>query len=296
MARSLLFHTLTAGFLCIVLLVSCNDDKSTGGTDLIDPSDPDAISGALVMPTNTSRFNGDAPSPTGAGAATVSTSLSDVTSSNGSTMILTFDYSGSSNLSGVYVQVEGAGEYYRTTLAGGSAGTITYPIGIPTNVSSGLFAVVYGVYDNLDRVSNVITTNVQVLRLGSGALQISLSWNTTADVDLYVTDPDNETIYYANSSSTSGGELDRDDVDGYGPENIFWESAPNGTYSVSVDHFSGAVPTSYIVTVSAGSTYQQFNGTLSVSGETDFVTSFTKSGSSIDFGTALPTGLSAAVK
>lgn len=269
----------------------CDDDVCTS----VNPADPDAISAALIMPTNTTRFSGNAP-PQSSGSATVSGGASTLTSSNGSTAILSFNFAGSSNLSGVYVQVSGASEHYRTSLAGGTSGTITYPIGLPANVSSGTFAVTYSVYDNLNRVSNTLTTNVQVLRLGSGALQISLSWTTTADVDLYVTDPNAETISYFHTSSVSGGQLDRDDTDGYGPENVFWDSAPNGVYQVSVNHYSGTVPTSYIVTVTAGATTQQFQGVLSADDETDVVTTFTKTGSTIIFGKVIPGGLSATVK
>lgn len=63
------------------------------------------------------------------------------------------------------------------------------------------------------------------------------------DLDLYVTDPNGDTIYFANSRSASGGELDVDCQCGICPngpnENIFWQSgsAPSGTYTYWVDYF-----------------------------------------------------------
>jgi len=79
----------------------------------------------------------------------------------------------------------------------------------------------------------------------SGAVQITLGWNTGADIDLYVTDPNNETISYSHTRSGSGGHLDRDArgacTNGQTTENVYWPSgtSPRGTYQVAVHHFSG---------------------------------------------------------
>ena len=58
--------------------------------------------------------------------------------------------------------------------------------------------------------------------LGSGDVQVSLAWTVAPDVDLYVTDPFGSVLNYQNKVASSGGKLDRDDTDGFGPENIFW--------------------------------------------------------------------------
>lgn len=85
-----------------------------------------------------------------------------------------------------------------------------------------------------------------------GVIHIALSWNTNrTDVDLWVTDSNGEKIYFDHETSASGGYLDRDDVDGYGPENIYWrKNAPDGAYRVEVHYFgcesaSGACPSTY---------------------------------------------------
>lgn len=102
------------------------------------------------------------------------------------------------------------------------------------------------------------------LEFGGGDLQITLRWDNSADLDLYVTDPAGETISYQNTSSASGGQLDVDDIDGIGPENIFWsDNAPAGTYSVMVDHFSGASPSNFSVRVQLGGIARVYNGTIS---------------------------------
>ncbi len=80
----------------------------------------------------------------------------------------------------------------------------------------------------------------------SGSLQITLHWNTTADVDLYVTDPAGETLSFQRRRSQLGGHLDHDgrgacntDVDHNTIENLHWETVepPKGTYEVAVQYF-----------------------------------------------------------
>jgi uncharacterized protein YfaP (DUF2135 family) len=106
-------------------------------------------------------------------------------------------------------------------------------------------------------------------RVGSGDVSIMLSWDNTADVDLHVLDPFNEEIYYGHRLSASGGQLDRDDTNGYGPENIFWpvNGAPHGTYVVKVHHYSGALPSNWNLTIVYDGNIRTFTGTLSTAGQ-----------------------------
>jgi len=80
--------------------------------------------------------------------------------------------------------------------------------------------------------------------LGTGDVQITLEWSSTADLDLHVHEPSGHEIYFGDRGpSPSGGELDVDSnvncmddgVDG-GVENVYWPSgeAPSGTYTVEV--------------------------------------------------------------
>jgi hypothetical protein len=110
---------------------------------------------------------------------------------------------------------------------------------------------------------------------GGVDVKITLTWDNTADLDLHVTDPDNETIYFQNPFSNSGGALDVDDVDGFGPENIYWQQngAPEGIYTVYVAHLSGEVPVNWHVLIQANGFSRRYSGTL---GENEYamVTSF----------------------
>jgi hypothetical protein len=88
------------------------------------------------------------------------------------------------------------------------------------------------------------TAPVATPTVGTGALQISLTWHssTAVDLDLYVVEPGGEEISYNNEVSSSGGNLDRDNqcynyINGQS-ENIFWISPKTGTYTIKVHLFS----------------------------------------------------------
>ena len=82
--------------------------------------------------------------------------------------------------------------------------------------------------------------------LGSGDVQVTLTWNSAADLDLHVFDTLGEEIYFGNRIAESGGALDRDSNAGCGEvaaspaENIFWPpaGAPLGTYQAYVKVYS----------------------------------------------------------
>jgi uncharacterized protein YfaP (DUF2135 family) len=121
------------------------------------------------------------------------------------------------------------------------------------------------------------------LRLGTGSLQVSLSWNNYSDTDLHVIDPYNEEIYYQSKQSSSGGALDRDDTNGHGPENIYWLStAPDGLYKVYVKDYSGFPSTDYYITISSDGVSRNFSGNVK-NGRKDLVTTVEKRGRNISF-------------
>jgi hypothetical protein len=81
--------------------------------------------------------------------------------------------------------------------------------------------------------------------IGTGDVQLTLTWASDADLDLAVTEPDGTQIWYsAKGPTATGGQLDVDsnigcENDG-SVENIFWPpgDAPSGTYTVTVTGFS----------------------------------------------------------
>ncbi|MEW6321896.1 MAG: hypothetical protein AB1635_12530 [Acidobacteriota bacterium] len=86
--------------------------------------------------------------------------------------------------------------------------------------------------------------------LGSGDMQVTLTWNSTVDMDLHVIEPDGTHVHYANRNGRTA-RLDFDDTNGYGPENVFVNSgaAAAGNYIIYIVHYSGAVPTTSTITV-----------------------------------------------
>jgi hypothetical protein len=120
------------------------------------------------------------------------------------------------------------------------------------------FDVVFAVADGNGAFGVGDATAVNVIDVAGGDIQVSVAWETVADVDLHVVDPSGEEIYYGNRSSSSGGELDIDANAACGTSSLFQEnvgwaprSAPTGQYIVRVDYWSacGVVQTDYIVTV-----------------------------------------------
>jgi hypothetical protein len=73
---------------------------------------------------------------------------------------------------------------------------------------------------------------------GGSELVVRLAFEPGADLDLYVTDPLLETVYYANTPARSGGALDADrrcTAPGDSVESVGFAPAPPGPYRVGVD-------------------------------------------------------------
>jgi hypothetical protein len=109
--------------------------------------------------------------------------------------------------------------------------------------------------------------------LGEGDFQVTLEWESSADLDLHVIEPDGTELYYSNTGpSASGGELDVDSnvgcvADG-SVENVFYSEPPaSGEYTIEVH--------GYNVGAEAGATNEcgggDFTLTIRVEGREDEV-------------------------
>ncbi|MCB9659762.1 MAG: hypothetical protein H6726_19090 [Sandaracinaceae bacterium] len=86
--------------------------------------------------------------------------------------------------------------------------------------------------------------------VGTGELRFTLTWDTPGDLDLHVFTPTGAHISYAGRSSSDGGQLDRDDQSGVGPENVFWATgATRGTYRLCVNPYSIRRPTNFTLDI-----------------------------------------------
>jgi hypothetical protein len=137
---------------------------------------------------------------------------------------------------------------------------------------------------NLPHMSNLAallpgtTFTVPPELLGTGDVQVTLTWEGTADLDLHIIDPAGEDICWWNSSPASGGEQDWDDwcnpVSHGGPENIYWpyKEAPSGEYIVFIDYYEACRAegeTAWTVRIIVDGDVRTFTGTISPGDEVE---------------------------
>ena len=119
--------------------------------------------------------------------------------------------------------------------------------------------------------------------VGTGDVQLTLTWGSTADLDLAVQGPDGTVIDYTNRGPTdTGGQLDVDanvgctDDDGIegAVENVFWPSgdAPSGEYTVTVTGFQvdGCGSGDFTLDLTAGGASRTETGTVGEDEEQTF--------------------------
>lgn len=264
----LYYILLVAGLLCSVLGGCVRNVDIVSVPTTVDPNNPNQLTRYVVMPDGTVRVTGTPPATTGGAQAPqiVGTNTGTVTASNGGVAALSFQVpTGTGTLGGYYVQIQGSDSYFVVPVAAnGNPNVATIPIQLPANTKDGQFCVNVWAYDQNGRVSGVTNQCVQVLQLGTGDLQINLTWDTDdTDVDLHVLDPNGEEIFFSHDKSLTGGELDRDDTDGFGPENIFWRNQlPDGDYKIWVIYYSAGPRTNFYVTVNAARTVRSYTNVL----------------------------------
>ena len=119
--------------------------------------------------------------------------------------------------------------------------------------------------------------------VGTGDVQLTLTWGSTADLDLAVQGPDGIVIDYTNRGPTdTGGQLDVDanvgctDDDGIegAVENVFWPpgDAPSGEYTVTVTGFQvdGCGSGDFTLDVTGGGDSRTETGTVGEDEEQTF--------------------------
>ncbi len=69
-------------------------------------------------------------------------------------------------------------------------------------------------------------------------VRVVLNWNKNdTDMDLWVTDPNQETCYYSHKETLIGGRISTDFTRGYGPEQFLLKKAVHGKYQVKVNYY-----------------------------------------------------------
>lgn len=119
--------------------------------------------------------------------------------------------------------------------------SVTAPVGAVTlqaQCQPGTQEACNGLDDNCDGVID------EGCGYSGGNIQITAVWQTAADIDLHVTDPTGQELYYGNRAGASGGVLDHDAnsacrVEPPTAENVYWntQTPPRGTYVVRVEAY-----------------------------------------------------------
>jgi hypothetical protein len=221
--------------------------------------------------TNASLVRGDAPSPAGGPSLTLAAPSSAI---NGGTSAV--GLAGSAAFQVVVVTVVGQPDYYQLSLPA-AATSASILVTVSQEAPVGTFQLSLAVGGGAGSLGAYATQPVTLVSVGTGDVQVSLSWNSAADVDLHVVEPGGEEIYYSNDVSGTGGELDLDSNAGCGSdgprnENITWAegTAPAGEYIVRVDYWDncGATQTDWVVTVHVqGQQPKVFSGSFTGEGD-----------------------------
>ncbi|MEO0338318.1 MAG: OmpA family protein [Bacteroidota bacterium] len=254
-------------------------EKPLADTLLYKEENLNLLMDTLTMPENATLVIKEMPVPPQETQVSLVAKQHTVTLGSGGTYNFNYSYdSGDSRPAKVLFKISGSQGFYDIPVeVTATTGTIPIQVGVPTVLDDGTFNLVATLLNEKGIQSQPDTIQVNIERVGTGELQISLSWDDQSDQDLHVVDPRGEEIYFSNSLAASGGELDRDDEDGFGPENVYWlGNAPDGEYHIMVkDYYGTAARTSFVVTFNGLGERKQFNGST-INGSKVSVAKFVK--------------------
>ncbi|MGH7537888.1 MAG: YfaP family protein [Gemmatimonadales bacterium] len=246
---------------------TCGKDSTAPTFSIADYISSVGVSGTAVLGV---LVQGNAPAA-GSGP-TVTPSAPAAVINGGSAQV---QLSGSAGFTNVILAVQGREDYYQITLPG-SVTLVDLIVSLSQDIPTTSFNLQYAVGSGAS-VGAYAGSSIAVIPVGSGPVQVSVSWNVNSDVDLHLVEPGGEEIYYANSTSAAGGVLDLDSnagcsIDGVRNENITYPSTtpPTGQYIVRVDYWDacGVAQTNYVVTVRIqGQTPLTFTGNFTGLGD-----------------------------
>ena len=262
------FDILFASIL-VVTQAACGSDDDD---DTTDGGDDDGVAafisavetddGTVVARTGALPSEGDGPSATVTSASMVI---------NGGTVQV--EIAGDEDFDRAVVAIVGVEGYFEVSLPAAVA-VLDLLVTLSQTIAESDFDFLYAIGSD-SSIGGYAEVPATVVSVGTGEVQVSVSWDADSDVDLHVIDPAGDEVYYGASGVASGGMLDLDSnpacfIDGVNNENITWETAPEGTYTVRVDYFLAceAEETNYVVTVQrVGHDAETFSGALTGGGD-----------------------------
>jgi hypothetical protein len=209
--------------------------------------------------------------PPAAGAGPTVTVASPDVVINGGTVRVTLE--GSTSFDRIVVAVEGLPGHYLVSVPV-PVSSLELLLTLAQDLGPRTFTLSYAVGSG-GAIGAYVDVPATLVAVGTGDVQVSVSWDAESDVDLHVIDPTGDEVYYGRQLVTSGGSLDLDSnagcaIDGVKNENITWESAPRGSYMVRLDYFDSCEmsATSYVVTVRVKDQIPRtFTGTFTGAGD-----------------------------
>jgi len=241
--------------LATIFLAACGGGGGGGATGT-----QKVVGGASVMGGAPATYHdGALPAPAGALTVTVPAASMGI---NGGTS--SFEITASANIVTIYAAVAGQAGYWEIPVPAGSAVadvllTFAQELGGQAGATEAL-AIVFEVADALGNISAPQATPTTITVVGTGDVEVSLNWTVANDLDLHVSDPTGNEVYFLNPFDGTGKvmllDLDSNagcDIDNVDAEHVVWPKgmAPHGTYTVRVDNFDNcqSAAASYTVTV-----------------------------------------------
>jgi hypothetical protein len=288
-----LFSRAAVAGAALLVLGACGDDDSTSPDDAEARDYITAVSAvvntdAALSRAATKRAGGDAAGPSLSSSAppvTITATFHEgdppsagsgpaAEGEGGSTPLVgqpfRFRVSGSGAFSTVYLWIDGASGYWQLDLPL-DVQSLELVLSLNDDLPDDAFEIVSAL-GNDNAVGSFATTPVSATDLADADIAVTVRWTGASDVDLRVTDPNGEEVYYANESTPEGGRLDLDSnagcsIDNVNQETISWpkDAAPDGTYTVVVDYYDdcgqASAPWSLTLDVQ-GEAAQTFSGTF----------------------------------
>jgi hypothetical protein len=263
----------TASILCLLVAACGGDDDDSAGDD---DDGGDATGDVMAFISEVQLVDGAAiASRTGERPGEGDGPVASVTSSgtviNGGSVMVRIE--GDGDFDRVVIAIDGAGGYFEATLPDAVA-AVDLLITLSQVIGADQFAFLYAV-GSADDIGAYAEVEATVVSVGTGEVQVSVSWDAPSDVDLHVVDPAGDEVFYGSPEVASGGELDLDSnaacfIDNVNNENITWTTAPDGTYTVRLDYFADCevAESNYAVTVQrVGRDPETFTGVFTGAGD-----------------------------
>lgn len=99
----------------------------------------------------------------------------------------------------------------------------------------------------MNEINNIVNTqkglrtsfiDKRLLKKEPVDIRVVLTWDTdNSDMDLWVTDPEEERCFYGHRQTYLGGIISQDVTGGYGPEEFMLKKAPKGNYKIEVNYY-----------------------------------------------------------